>query len=137
MSDLIQRATDYIKQNKHRVNPIFRPSFHLVPPIGWMNDPNGFIHYRGAYHLFYQYHPYSSAWGPMHWGHSVSTDLLRYSDAPIAMAPDHDDEHGCFSGGAVIEKNTGNLILMYTKHYEKGFVQERQNIAVSKDGFDL
>ena len=66
-----------------------------------MNDPNGFSWYGGRYHLFYQYHPYDSHWGPMHWGHAASADLLHWEYLPAAMAPDMPyDSEGCFSGSA-------------------------------------
>ena len=79
-----------------------------------MNDPNGFIYYRGAYHLFYQYFPFASQWGPMHWGHAVSKDLLNWEYLPAALAPDQEyDRDGCFSGSS-IELADGRLLLMYT-----------------------
>lgn len=91
-----------------------RPAFHLSPRVGWMNDPNGFSVYKGEYHMFYQYHPYDSHWGPMHWGHAVSTDLLHWTYLPAAMAPDEVyDRDGCFSGSA-IELEDGRQLLMYT-----------------------
>ena len=91
-----------------------RPGFHLSVRIGWMNDPNGFSVYEGKYHLFYQYHPYSSSTGPMHWGHAVSTDLLHWEYLPAALAPDEFyDRDGCFSGSAV-ELADGRQLLMYT-----------------------
>lgn len=79
-----------------------------------MNDPNGFSYYNGEYHLFYQYHPYASYWGPMHWGHAVSKDLLHWRYLPAALAPDESyDKDGCFSGSAV-EMDDGRHLLMYT-----------------------
>ena len=79
-----------------------------------MNDPNGFSRYKGEYHLFYQYHPYDSHWGPMHWGHAVSKDLLHWKYLPAALAPDMPcDRDGCFSGGALAMKD-GTHMLMYT-----------------------
>lgn len=91
-----------------------RPRFHLTPRIGWMNDPNGFCWYRGEYHLFYQYHPYDTRWGPMHWGHAASTDLLHWDYRPCALAPDTGaDGMGCFSGSAV-PLDDGRLLLLYT-----------------------
>ncbi len=91
-----------------------RPAFHLSPYTGWMNDPNGFSFYQGKYHMFYQYHPYDSHWGPMHWGHAVSSDLLHWEHLPCALAPDEDyDRDGCFSGSAV-ELPDGRQLLMYT-----------------------
>ena len=79
-----------------------------------MNDPNGFSMYDGKYHIFYQYHPYSTQWGPMHWGHAVSSDLLKWEFLPAAIAPDMPyDKDGCFSGSA-IEMDNGKQLLMYT-----------------------
>lgn len=98
-----------------------KPEFHLAARVGWMNDPNGFSFYKGKYHLFYQYYPYDSHWGPMHWGHAVSEDLLRWTYLPAALAPDTVyDEGGCFSGSAV-ELSDGRQLLMYTGvHKESG-----------------
>ncbi len=91
-----------------------RPAFHFSPRTGWTNDPNGFSYYQGKYHLFYQYYPYSSTWGPMHWGHAVSDDLLHWEYLPAALAPDTPlDGAGCFSGSAV-ELDDGRQLLMYT-----------------------
>ena len=98
-----------------------RPGFHLSPRTGWMNDPNGFSWHDGKYHMFYQYHPYDSHWGPMHWGHAVSTDLLHWEYLPAALAPDEIyDRDGCFSGSALTLPD-GRQLLMYT-----GVVRERQ-----------
>ncbi len=91
-----------------------RPVFHLTPPIGWMNDPNGFSWYEGRYHLFYQYYPFDTCWGPVSWGHAVSRDLLRWEQLPPALVPDQDyDCGGCFSGTAV-QLDDGRQMLMYT-----------------------
>ncbi|WP_294496795.1 glycoside hydrolase family 32 protein [uncultured Gemmiger sp.] len=91
-----------------------RPSFHLTPLTGWMNDPNGFCWYNGCYHLFYQYYPYDTVWGPMHWGHATSTDLLHWQYQPCTLAPDTiPDGMGCFSGSS-LPLPDGRLLLMYT-----------------------
>ena len=74
--DRLSRAREYEQQYGSQIAPLERPMFHVTPMVGWMNDPNGFSYYKGEYHLFYQYHPYTSHWGPMHWGHVVSKDLL-------------------------------------------------------------
>ena len=108
-----------------------------MAPANWINDPNGLIQYKGEYHAFYQHHPYDENWGPMHWGHVKSKDLVNWEHCPVALAPgDEFDKGGCFSGSAV--EDDGNLVLIYTGHNyidkEKDIFFENQNIAVSKDG---
>ena len=91
-----------------------RPAYHAAPRVGWMNDPNGFSYYKGDYHLFYQYYPYEKQWGPMHWGHLKSSDLLHWEHLPAVLAPDHAyDLEGCWSGSA-IEMKDGRQMLIYT-----------------------
>ncbi len=118
-SEVLQKAREFEEQYGAYIRPEERPLFHLTPRIGWMNDPNGFSCYQGKVHLFYQYHPYSTQWGPMHWGHAVSTDMLHWNYMPAALAPDHSyDKSGCFSGSAV-ELDDGRQLLMYTGVREK------------------
>src|SRR5699024_10115923 len=98
----LQEARTYEEMAGKKIADTSRPLFHLSPRAGWMNDPNGFSFYNGEYHLFYQYHPYNSHWGPMHWGHAVSKDLLHWKYLPAALAPDMEyDRDGCFSGSAL------------------------------------
>ena len=86
---------------------------HLKAPDNWINDPNGFIYYKGYYHLFYQYFPFEPRWGTMHWGHAVSRDLVNWEHRKLALYPTvREDRNGCFSGSAV-EKD-GKLYLIYT-----------------------
>ncbi len=96
-----------------------KQKMHLKAPDNWINDPNGFIYYKGKYHLFYQYFPYGPRWGTMHWGHAVSDDLLVWEHKGIALFPSkYADQNGCFSGSAV-EKN-GCMYLFYTGvHYHQ------------------
>ena len=90
-----------------------RQRLHLKAPDNWVNDPNGFIYYKGYYHLFYQYFPYGPRWGTMHWGHAVSRDLVTWEHRDLALYPTmREDRNGCFSGSAV-EKD-GKLYLIYT-----------------------
>ncbi|WP_270169501.1 glycoside hydrolase family 32 protein [Paenibacillus sp. SYP-B4298] len=135
----LERANQYIQAHRDQVTE--RPLFHLTPEVGWMNDPNGFIYYRGQYHLFYQHYPYDTAWSDMHWGHAVSDDLVHWRYLPVALANDTlHDANGCFSGSA-IEKD-GKLYLMYTGHLdpnlgydrEEDQVVETQCLAYSEDG---
>ena len=114
MSQTLRDARAYEEEKELFIKPEQRPVFHLSARVGWMNDPNGFSYYNNQYHLFYQYYPYDSHWGPMHWGHAVSDDLLRWRYLPAVMAPDMPyDYAGCFSGGA-IGLPDGRHLLMYT-----------------------
>lgn len=110
----LQKARDFEKRYLPHIPDSERPVYHVTGGIGWINDPNGFSMYKGEYHLFFQYHPYSTKWELMHWGHVKTKDFVRWERLPIAMAPDKDyDEGGCFSGGAV-EMPDGRQLLMYT-----------------------
>ena len=128
--ETLQKAREFEAQYGPYISDTDRPAFHLTPTIGWMNDPNGFSCYKGEYHLFYQYHPYSTEWGPMHWGHAKTRDFLHWERLPVAMAPDQEyDKDGCFSGSAV-ELDDGRQMLVYTgvrKHMsEDGRTTETQ-----------
>lgn len=111
-----------------------RPQFHFSPPAKWMNDPNGMVYYNGEYHLFYQYYPDGTTWGPMHWGHAVSKDLVHWENLPIALYP---DKLGyIFSGSAVSDKrnssglgtkNNPPLVAMFTYHEPEGAKAGRKN----------
>lgn len=86
---------------------------HLRAPGNWINDPNGFIYYKGQYHLFFQYFPYAPFWGTMHWGHAVSDDLIHWEHKGIALLPSKPyDRNGVFSGSAV--EQDGRMYLYYT-----------------------
>ena len=121
-SQTLREARKYEESSEKIIRKEDRPAFHLSARTGWMNDPNGFSYYNGKYHMFYQYHPYDANWGPMHWGHAVSDDLLHWEYLPAALAPDERyDKNGCFSGSA-IELPDGKQLLMYT-----GVCKERQS----------
>jgi fructan beta-fructosidase len=125
-----------------KYNELHRPQFHYSPEEKWMNDPNGMVFFNDEYHLFYQYHPYGTTWGPMHWGHAVSKDLIHWEHLPVALYP---DEHGAiFSGSAVVDWNntTGffdrepGLVAIFTSadnYPDSDRPRQRQSLAYSKD----
>lgn len=114
ISNKLQQARGFEENWLSRIPETDRPAFHVTGGTGWINDPNGFSCYKGEYHLFFQYHPYTNQWGPMHWGHVKTHDFVRWERLPVALAPDMEyDKDGCFSGSAV-ETPDGKHLLMYT-----------------------
>lgn len=103
-------------------------TLHLKAPGSWLNDPNGFIYYKGQYHLFYQHFPFATRWGTMHWGHAVSKDLVHWEHLGVAIFPTkHYDKDGIFSGSAL--EVDGDLYLYYTG--VKYYASEAENCHVS------
>ena len=106
---------------------LYRPNFHFTPKANWMNDPNGMFYFNGTYHLYYQYYPDGNVWGPMHWGHATSTNMIAWEEEPIAIYPD--DLGLIVSGSAVVDVNNTSgfgkdgivpIVAMYTYHNMKG-----------------
>ena len=124
-----------------------RPRFHLMPPSAWLNDPNGPLHWKGRYHLFYQYSPVISNFGTKYWGHAVSSDLVHWKNLGIALAPTPGgpDKNGCWSGSAVVVNGVPTLVYTgatWSAENEraeraKGLVPERQMVAVAADPNDV
>ena len=112
----LEAARDYAQRHDASVQGGDKAAFHVSSPVGWINDPNGFSVYQGQIHLFFQHHPYDAQWGPMHWGHVVTDDLVRWRLLPEALAPDQPYETGCFSGSAV--QAGDQQALIYTSHHE-------------------
>jgi fructan beta-fructosidase len=122
-----------------------RPQVHFSPKEKWMNDPNGMVYHNGIYHLFYQYYPDSTVWGPMHWGHATSKDMIHWKHRPIALYPD--SLGYIFSGSAVVDFNNTSgfgkkdkppLVAIFTHHDPKGERDgksdyQNQSIAYSTD----
>lgn len=138
MIERIEKAQKEIEAKREKVQQgKFRQSYHFMAETGWINDPNGLIYFKGKYHFFYQYNPYSGFWDYMHWGHAVSEDMIHWEYLPLALAPSEVyDDHlkgGCFSGSAI--EHDGKLFLIYTGtcNNGKGFEQS-QCIAYSEDG---
>lgn len=118
----------------------YRPIYHHTPEYGWMNDPNGMFYLDGVWHLYYQYNPYGSMWGNMHWAHATSTDLINWKQHGIVLSP---DAHGTiFSGSCVVDKEgtagfgKNAVIAMYTSCIQTphGHDIQTQSLAYSTDG---
>ncbi|HEY2721802.1 MAG TPA: glycoside hydrolase family 32 protein, partial [Chitinophagaceae bacterium] len=122
-----------------------RPQIHFSPREHWMNDPNGMVYYNGIYNLFFQYYPKGNVWGPMHWGHAISKDLIHWAEQPIALYPD--SLGYIFSGSAVVDVNNTSglgqngkppLVAVFTQHDPEGekagtTTFQNQSIAYSND----
>lgn len=112
----------------------YRPQVHYTPARNWINDPNGMIYIDGVWHLYYQYNPQGKLWGNLSWGHATSTDLIHWTEKPVAMTP---NEWGMiFSGSCVVDVNNtagfgaGALVAIYTSATEL----QQESIAYSLDG---
>lgn len=111
-----QRQNDELLKSR---NDRWYPQFHIAARAGWINDPNGLSYHNGRYHVYFQHHPAGTEWGPMHWGHVSSADLVTWRREPIALAPSiEEDRDGVFSGSAVSMPD-GTLMAYYTGHVER------------------
>jgi fructan beta-fructosidase len=122
----------------------YRPQIHFSPKEKWMNDPNGMVYHKGTYHLFYQYYPDSTVWGPMHWGHATSTNLINWTHQPIALYPD--SLGYIFSGSAVVDHNNTSgfgkggrapLVAIFTHHDPAGEKAGRNDYQVQSLAYSL
>lgn len=140
MSDLDQqlRKQAYEEVNKQKEvveSDPYRLAYHVMPPVGLLNDPNGFIQYDGVYHLFYQWNPFKTEHGAKFWGHYTSKDLVHWEHQDITLTPsDWFDKNGCYSGSAI--EHDGKMYLFYTGNVkdENNNRETYQVMVESKDG---
>ncbi|RZM14337.1 MAG: glycoside hydrolase family 32 protein, partial [Pedobacter sp.] len=134
-------STRMVQQKSSDTEP-YRPKYHFTPKAHWMNDPNGMVYLNGKYHLFFQYNPDSTVWGPMHWAHAISKDMIHWEEKLIALYPD--SLGTIFSGSAVIDKdNTAGfgknaMVAIFTHHNkkiedQKTGLHQYQSLAYSLD----
>ncbi|KAB8128299.1 sucrose-6-phosphate hydrolase [Gracilibacillus oryzae] len=132
---LKKKASDQVNEKGSIVKKDpFYPLYHIAPPVGLINDPNGWIQWNGTYHLFYQWMPFKAGHGAKFWGHVSSEDMINWKEEPIALAPsDWFDKDGCYSGSAISFNE--ELLLYYTGNVKNNNIREAyQCLAVSKDG---
>ena len=122
----------------------YRPKLHFTAETGWTNDPNGLIFANGVYHMYYQWNPYGTVWGNMHWGHAVSRDMVTWQHKPMVLDP---DIYGTAYSGCAWQDNEnaagfgkGTLLFYYTasggrnEWSQKAGYKHHQRLAVSEDG---
>lgn len=122
----------------------YRPQFHFSPRVDWTNDPCGLVYAFGHYHLFFQHNPFANVWGHMSWGHAVSSDLVQWTQLPVAIP--EDSKAAIFTGSSVFDRNNssglcatrkGCIVSVYTGYTPKTATapeRQTQNLAVSQDG---
>lgn len=140
-----KNSQSIIQTAAEKAEKLYRPNLHFTTKKGWMNDPNGMFYKDGLYHLYFQHNPDSNVWGPMHWGHATSRDLINWKQEPIAIYPDSIGM--IFSGSAIVDKkNTSGfgkngkapIVAIFTQHNMQGEQSgsidfQNQSIAYSHD----
>ncbi|MGL4372744.1 MAG: glycoside hydrolase family 32 protein, partial [Turicibacter sp.] len=142
-ADFLEQIKRHKQENMSRVQAdAWRNDYHLMAPIGWINDPNGLCYFKGEYHVFYQYSPLDAEGGLKFWGHYASTDLINWKEHEVALFPDiSEDRDGVYSGSALIHED--EMYLFYTgnvKHegdYDYILTGREQNVIMlkSSDGY--
>lgn len=127
--EYVRELAGYCQTSKHR------PAFHLVPPCGLMNDPNGLVYYKGDYHIFYQWYPFGPSHGMKHWGHFISKDMLSFKASKEILIPTEEyEKNGCYSGNGI--QIGEKLFLYYTANYKTpdGKVPKQAVAFMTPDG---
>ena len=135
--NMLDQFNAYVNENKTKVNTRYKGTYHLTPECGRLGDPNGFIYFKGKYHMFYQATPHNPGATPNSWAHAVSSDLVKWEQLGIVLVPDMDyDVDGCWSGSAIAIGD--RLYLIYTGHHDrKGKRVQTICMAYSDDGVNF
>lgn len=140
----LKNLVELLEKNADMHDNDYRLKFHLMPPVGWLNDPNGLCKNGEFYHVFYQYSPFDVNGGVKHWGHYRSKDLINWEKLPVIMYPDQPfDVHGVYSGSALVEDGimylyyTGNVKLDGDYDYILNGREHNTVLAVCKDGLTV
>jgi beta-fructofuranosidase len=116
-----------LAEARRRASPDpLRPAYHLIPPAGFMADPNGGLFHDGWYHLFYMHQPFGGGW---YWGHVRSRDLVRWEHLPPNLTPPYErDAWVMFSGSSIIGP-TGEPLLFYSAPMEDGTILQLRAVG--------
>lgn len=140
----LKRLVDLVEKNCDFSHDIYRQKFHIMPPVGWLNDPNGLCKFGEYYHVFYQYSPFDESGGVKHWGHFRSKDLINWEKLPIFIYPDQPfDIHGVYSGCTLIDEDkmyvyyTGNVKLDGDYDYILSGREHNTVLVISSDGTNI
>lgn len=131
-AELRERAAEAVRTRPEGIaTDPWRLAFHVQPPVGLLNDPNGLVQHDGTYHLCYQWHPFATAHALKFWAHLTSTDLVHWTEAPIALAPsDPYDRNGCYSGSAIVHDGAVHFVYTGNVRGDAGQRYPYQNVAV-------
>lgn len=144
MSEQGQKISATYRYNIHRLqkddvygNEPYRDQYHYSIREGWLNDPNGLVYFNGVYHMYHQFYD-DLSWGPMHWYHLTSTDLIHWKEQPVVMFPDMNGT--MFNGSIVVDTNNTSGLF---QPGQSGLVAlitadgngQRLKLAYSTDGF--
>lgn len=138
----IEEANNAVLEKRKNVDKEFYPWFHIAPYASSLGPPGGLAFFKGLYHVFYQQNPFRTEWGPMHWAHASSEDMVHWRHHPIALAPGDDwDRDGCLSGSSVVFNE--KLYVFYTGHHwlsdvaDDSQIYQVQCLAVSENGYNF
>lgn len=142
---LYKRMLNELQEKKESIKrDYWRLGYHLMPPIGWINDPNGMCEFNGVYHVYYQYSPFEAEGGLKFWGHYSSKDFINWTEHEIALYPDQPfDCHGVFSGTTFIEGDTAEIFYTgmvkrqgYDDFTVKG-MEQNTVLVTTRDGINF